>query len=72
MSEHQIARINRAVNSCLNRCYATDQPLAELADFIFHLRNSPHWNDADITLVETRVLRMLKLVQNPSDAESLA
>jgi hypothetical protein len=59
VNQNTVARINTAINECLNQCYATDMPLATLALYLESLRTSCRWNDHEIEEVELVVLRIL-------------
>ena len=54
--------INRAIRDCLDQCYASENPLSTVADFIGRLRNDPQWNDSDVDQVEETVRHILKAV----------
>jgi hypothetical protein len=53
------AKINTAIRDCLARCYESEAPLAELAEYVILLRAEPAWSDAEIYEVETTVRRVL-------------
>ena len=54
--------INRAIRDCLDQCYASENPLSTVADFIGRLRNDPQWDDIDVDQVEGTVRHILKAV----------
>jgi hypothetical protein len=57
-----VARINTAINDCLDQCYAADMPLASLARYLESLRTNCRWNDHEIEEVEHAVLRIMRHV----------
>jgi hypothetical protein len=59
VNQTTVARINTAINDCLNQCYATDMPLATLARYLEALRTNCRWNDHEVEEVELAVLRIL-------------
>jgi hypothetical protein len=61
------SKINEAVQNCLNRCYAAENPLVAIADCLAELRAAPGWTDAEILQVEATSRRMLRAVLDPSD-----
>ena len=62
------AKINTAIRDCLARCYESEAPLAELAEYVILLRAKPAWGEAEIYVVETTVRRVLMgIVWGPRD-----
>lgn len=57
--------INLAIRECLEQCYVSKHPLACLADHLRNLRQRPNWNDAAISQVEQKALRMLTILLEP-------
>ena len=54
--------INRAIRDCLDRCYASENPLSIVADYVARLRSDPQWNGSDVDQVEVAVRHILKAV----------
>jgi len=60
MSDDIVARINMAVDHCLDRCLGSENPpLATLAEFCDELADDPQWSDHEIELVKSIVIRVL-------------
>jgi hypothetical protein len=60
MDADVVAKINRAVDDCLDRCLASSTPgHLTLEGFCHDLRDNPAWSDEDIDRVRSIVLRIL-------------
>ncbi len=59
-------RINRAVQSCLARCYSARDVLPTMAVFLKELRDRDAWNEPDVRKVERAVLRLLRRIVDPA------
>jgi hypothetical protein len=53
-------KLNQAVKDCLTRCYAAENHLAALTEFLTELRQKPEWSRQEIAHVHTAVLRILR------------
>lgn len=70
MTPQTVARINAAINDCLEQCYAAEMPLATLAQYLERLRTNCRWNDHELEEVEFTVLRMLRQIAEVDDPQS--
>ena len=61
VAPHSSPAIQAAVNACLARCYASDPPIAALAEYLDELRGQG-WDEPDILSVEITVRRVLAKV----------
>jgi hypothetical protein len=66
MTEVVVEKLNQAVHECLSRCYAADDQLAALTDFLTGLRRNPNWTKAEIADLHTAVLRILRELSQPT------
>lgn len=57
-----VNRMNNAIRACLDECYAADNPLATMAEFVRRLRQNPQWRESEIDEVEVTVRRMLRVM----------
>jgi len=55
-------KINNAIHECLDRCYATDNALQEIARFVGELKASGNWTRAEIRQVDLAVHAVLHQV----------
>jgi len=53
------AEITAAANECLERCRTCGVPAVELPAFLAMLKIEREWDDADIQIVKTAVLRII-------------
>lgn len=58
--DRRIYRMNHAIRACLKGCYASSDPLHELAKFLQELRCNPEWHPDDIFQIEQTARRILK------------
>jgi hypothetical protein len=59
VSSNSIDRINAAVRACLDRCYGSESPIAELGLFLDEKRHAGELNDSEASQVRTTVSRIL-------------
>ena len=55
-------KIYSAVKECLAECYGTANPLTHAAHFLEVLRNRSGWTAAEVTEVESFVLRAITII----------
>lgn len=60
MNPAAVARINAAVNECLDQCYVADLPLACLSRYVDRLRSDRSWRAHEIEEFQIAVRRILK------------
>jgi hypothetical protein len=60
-------KINAAITDCLNYASSSPSPLTAMAEYLARLRADPAWTNAEVDIVERRVLRMLKALMGQSD-----
>lgn len=54
------AKIDIAIHECLQRCYASQSPFLELADFLSDLSDDPTWNEGEIDHLVGVVRKILR------------
>ena len=68
MTEQAADKINSAIRECLARCYESDAPLANLAEYLIRLRSDPSWREAEVYQVESTVRRVLtRMIRGVAD-----
>ena len=65
------SKIHKAISDCLTCCYSSPTPLCSLAEFLILLGESGRWTRAELAVVRSAVVRILRKVAQPHEDDGL-